>query len=352
MKNIRKDPFIYILTALGLFVVIVVGAYTRIKDAGLGCPDWPGCYGYVLPPEQAQVSPELFSLTGFDRQKAWIEMWHRYIAGFMGFVVISLAFVHLSARKNIGLSIALILCVFMQANLGRLTVTMKLQPLIVSLHLLGGLSLLFLTLILGYRSCFTLKSQKLEKTKSRSFAWKKWFILLMIFYAIQVVLGAWVSTNYAGLACQHFPGCHQDHFFPWQISERFFQLSSLYYSDQPLSFFSWSDKMSIHMIHRLNALLLGVSWLISLYFSWSDLSLRAKNSGITLGVLYFLQVFLALWLVKLRLPVYLATMHNALAALMGISLIDYYYHALKISNISQVDFASSSSLKSVKLSEC
>lgn len=75
--NIRTNPITYLFIALGLLTVIVVGAYTRIKDAGLGCPDWPGCYGYVLPPEKAQVSSSLFSLQGFDREKAWIEMWHR-----------------------------------------------------------------------------------------------------------------------------------------------------------------------------------------------------------------------------------------------------------------------------------
>ena len=99
---------IYNLTTIGLLLVIVVGAYTRIKDAGLGCPDWPGCYGFVIPPYEQQVDTFKYDTAGFDVSKAWIEMWHRYIAASLGVVVISLACYEIYRKRHIKISLILI----------------------------------------------------------------------------------------------------------------------------------------------------------------------------------------------------------------------------------------------------
>ena len=306
---------IYQLTTLGLLLVIVVGAYTRIKDAGLGCPDWPGCYGFVIPPLEQQVDGIKFDTTDFDSAKAWIEMWHRYIAAILGLVVIVLASMEIIKKRNIKLSLSLIAVVLMQANLGRLTVTMKLQPIIVSSHLLGGLSLLFLLQVLKNRVC-----EKYHKHYP-----PKFFHLVTASYFLQVILGAWVSTNYAGLACFDFPYCSAERLFPSALTTNTFNFTGLWLSLEPLSFFSNSDKQFIHMIHRLNALVLGASILMMGYKSWFSLTNRQKVSFIHLTGIYTFQLAVGILLIYLRLPVYLATAHNFLAAIMGLVLIRLYY---------------------------
>lgn len=308
---------IYSVTMMGLLVVIVVGAYTRIKDAGLGCPDWPGCYGYVIPPEQSQVNTHQFDTRSFDQGKAWIEMWHRYIAGTLGLVVIGLAFNQIIRKKNLLISGSLIALVLMQANLGRLTVTMKLQPIIVSLHLIGGLSLLFLTQLLSNRQ---------ESVKGPYSISKIWiFKVIVATYLVQILLGAWVSTNYAGLVCQGFPGCHSQSFLPKTVSLQVFNFTDLWASSQPLSFFTAGEKEFIHMLHRLNALFLGVSIGFLGFYHWSGFTVRQRVSYLSLLFVYSLQLFVGIALVYLRLPVSLATAHNLLAALMGTVLISFYF---------------------------
>lgn len=306
---------IYQLTTLGLLLVIVVGAYTRIKDAGLGCPDWPGCYGFVAPPLEQQVDLFRFDTKDFDSSKAWIEMWHRYIAATLGLVVISLASFEIYKKRNFHLSLSLIALVLMQANLGRLTVTMKLQPIIVSLHLLGGLSLVFLLQVLKNRVCDTNRLHSVPKC----------FHLVTGCYLLQILLGAWVSTNYAGLACLDFPYCSTQQFFPRALTSNFLNLMGLWSSAEPLSFFSNSDKQLIHMVHRLNAFILGGVIFLMGYKSWAVLTLRQKSTFVHLTGVYIFQLTIGILLIYLRLPVYLATAHNFLAALMGLTLIRLYY---------------------------
>ena len=201
-------------TKLSLFatilaiVVVVLGAYTRLTDAGLGCPDWPGCYGQLTPPTDQSI----------DSQKAWTEMIHRYFAGTLGLVILVLAIVAIFKRKqpNVGarravplqLPLVLLGLVIFQALLGMWTVTMLLNPLVVMAHLLGGMATLGLLWWLALRS--QSNSLKFAIRNSQSAInpnLKTWATLGLIILGIQIALGGWTSANYAALACPDFPQC-------------------------------------------------------------------------------------------------------------------------------------------------
>lgn len=330
MRNTQKNLWIYSLAVLAVLFVIGVGAYTRIADAGLGCPDWPGCYGSFIPPEKAQAAARSYSIQSFDKAKAWIEMFHRYLAGGLGLVLIGLSYQQIHKRQNQFLAGTIIAFVLIQANLGRLTVTMKLQPWIVTFHLLGGFLLLFLTMTLSCRQSYALK---LRLTSPPVFRIP--LFILTLLYLIQVFLGAWVSSNYAGLACQHFPGCSTEGFLTLNLSPSFYNAFSLWSVAEPLSYYSWSDKQMIHMIHRLNGLIFGTYLFYFGRRTWSHSNRRIRLSYCFLVFLFLAQISIAIALVVLRLPVALATLHNLIAALMGMAIIDLFFATRQSSYVAQ-----------------
>lgn len=194
--------------ALGLaLVVVVLGGWTRLNDAGLGCPDWPGCYGtWVLPDDHGELAaahPD----ADIDLSKGWIEMIHRYAAGTLGLLVAVLALLAFRARRQrdypVGLSYVLLLLVIVQALFGMWTVTLKLLPVVVTLHLLGGLATLSLLLRLRQRLQALSRHQvaRIPCTATR---------LILAALLLQLALGGWTSTNYAGWACSDWLFCHRD----------------------------------------------------------------------------------------------------------------------------------------------
>ncbi|OZB03214.1 MAG: cytochrome B, partial [Idiomarina sp. 34-48-12] len=196
------------ISVLLAFVVIVLGAYTRLTDAGLGCPDWPGCYGELTVPKDAEKAVELFPHAPLESQKAWNEMIHRYAAGTLGLVILAITIAAFVRRRHdpsqpVGLPVLLLALVTFQAALGMWTVTMNLQPLIVMGHLLGGfttISLLYLLLLRLERVHMPLGDSKMRSM--RGFAL---FALLVVFG--QIALGGWVAANYAAMACTELPFC-------------------------------------------------------------------------------------------------------------------------------------------------
>jgi cytochrome c oxidase assembly protein subunit 15 len=187
--------------------VVVLGAWVRLSDAGLGCPDWPGCYGHVDVPAGAgerAAAQAAYPERPLEPAKAWKEMVHRYAAGALGLLVAALAAVAVARRRRgvaPGLPVALLALVIFQALLGMWTVTLLLKPIIVLAHLLGGLALLagltWLTL------CHAPRVPNLVHPP-----WLRgWVLVCAGVLVLQIMLGGWTSTNYAALACPDFPTC-------------------------------------------------------------------------------------------------------------------------------------------------
>lgn len=306
------------LTFFAMFLawcVVVLGAYVRLTDAGLGCPDWPGCYGSMTVPESQEAINEAqlsFPDKPVDIGRAWREMAHRYLAGTLGLVVLVMFMLSIKLRKNVksslGLVTTLLVLVGLQAALGMLTVTMLLKPVIVTTHLLGGMSTLaLLTWIMhrhwGYASN-TIISYPKSPTRLR-------VGLLLLF--VQILLGGWTSTNYAALACTDFPMCHGLWVPDMDFSQGFNIFRALGETNDgaPIGLAALN---AIQWMHRVGALVVLV------YMTWVGHFLmqywQLKRFGIVLMLLLLLQIGLGISNLVLHLPIVLAVSHNAVAALM------------------------------------
>lgn len=294
-----------LVTFVLAFLVILMGAYTRLTDAGLSCPDWPHCYGYITAPHTAAQlidAAEKYPLTPVNVKKAWTEMTHRYFAGAEGILIFILSISILLNRKAKDfktklISITLIILLAVQVMLGMLTVTEKLRPIIVLSHLIVGLSLLSLL----WWTCLDLHLRHdLLFGKSGSHpTLGLWLALLIVL--VQISLGGWVSTHYAGLACTDLPYCNGQ------------LLPSLHWDKLN------EDLITIHMIHRIGALLtlsyLGALALILLrnpFFKFIALLIL-----ILLGLQFTLGVLNIIWL----RPVWIALLHHATAILLLLTII-------------------------------
>jgi cytochrome c oxidase assembly protein subunit 15 len=278
----RQSPLpkrLRVLTLVTLFLtfdLVLFGAFTRLTDSGLGCPDWPGCYGNASPLgalaeiKQAQSAMPSGPVT---LPKAWIEMIHRYLATGVGVLILTLAVVtwlaHRQARSaspGASKSLALnpwwpaftLFWVCLQGAFGALTVTMKLFPLIVTLHLLGGLVLLALLRAQSQR--FALSAGDLQVTRVPA---RTWWLLLATFGLLwlQLALGGWVSTNYAVLACTQFPAC-QDSLWPAMDWRQGFTLWRALGAGRGSDFISFEALTAIHYAHRLAAYLVLAALLL------------------------------------------------------------------------------------------
>jgi len=313
-------------TILLALCVIVFGAYVRLTDAGLGCPDWPGCYGFVTVPQTAEdyLSVEQnFPGEIVDEGKAWREMIHRYIASLLGFLIL-LMFLKdfFSYRNNAGslkdlkLSAALLALVIFQGMLGMWTVTLKVHPLVVTGHLIGGLTTLSL-LFFYYRN--------LESSDEKFISAPKAMIAGLSILALQIILGGWTSTNYAALGCPDLPLCYgevwpsnmdfEEGFLKWQ------EVGVNYEGGQ----LSPSARTAIHFVHRLGAILVlfALGWLGLKYLKHRSDRIRMA-SGIMLIAL-LAQLAIGTLMVWFGIPLFLATAHNAFAALLLLSFINLLY---------------------------
>ena len=297
--------------------VVSLGAYVRLTDAGLGCPDWPGCYGTLTVPQseaailQAQTT---YPDSAVEVGKAWREMAHRYLAGTLGLLVLAIFVLGWKARNEIKsspyTSSFLLLLIGFQAMLGMWTVTMLLKPAIVSGHLLGGMSTLAVLSWLahrhwGYYSDSIVTCQRLRLAIR--------FALVLLF--MQIFLGGWTSTNYAALACTDFPTCHGAWVPDMDFSDAFHMVRELGLSKDG-STLSLASLTAIQWTHRVGALVsfiyLGALGLTTLKYwqlqRWSFLLLVALITQIALGISNLV----------LHLPLVLAVAHNFTAALLVI----------------------------------
>jgi cytochrome c oxidase assembly protein subunit 15 len=247
------------LTLLTLFLtfdLVLFGAFTRLTDSGLGCPDWPGCYGNASPVgAQAEITAaqEAMPTGPVTHGKAWVEMIHRYLATSVGVLILVLAVASWRQHKTEGAHISpwwptlTLLWVCIQGAFGALTVTMKLFPAIVTLHLLGGLMLLVLLCVQAVRC---VPAVAMPATASMRRMLGGIFALLVL----QVALGGWVSTNYAVLACTEFPKC-QGSWWPAMNFAQAFELWRELGLTRTGLHIDFAALTAIHYVHRLMAYL-------------------------------------------------------------------------------------------------
>lgn len=298
------------------FTVVLLGAYTRLVDAGLGCPDWPGCYGFLTVPEEQHeidIATKAFPHAPVEAHKAWPEMIHRYFAGSLGLLVAALAVIgFVNRRKNeqpLLLSYALLGIIIFQAALGMWTVTMGLLPIIVMGHLLGGFITLTLLLILF-----------LNIKHNSPVAWgssvRTLALLGVIVVFLQIMLGGWTSANYAALICTDFPTC-QGHLIPPLDFSGALTVRTDGVSNYLGGHLDNDARVTIHWLHRLGALI------TTLYLSFLIIKLFISGwtkSALWISLVLIAQVSLGISNVIFSLPLVVAVAHNGVAMLLLMSL--------------------------------
>jgi cytochrome c oxidase assembly protein subunit 15 len=297
------------------FCLIVLGAYVRLSDAGLGCPDWPGCFGTLTVPESQlaiEKAQHTFPDQAIENGKAWKEMVHRYVAGLLGLLILSIGYLAYRNKKSLKVSIllpySLLGIVFFQAMLGMLTVTLLLKPIIVSTHLIGGMATLAILTYLSYEH-FN-ENSKLVLKKNIIFYMAR-FGLILIF--MQIFLGGWTSTNYAGLACTDFPTCHGQWVPDMDFKNAFNIFRNLGQTSEgaPISL---NALQAIQWIHRIGAIT------VVIYFSYLSYVLmkykQLRFEAILLLTILAAQFIIGIANLTLHLPMVLAVSHNLTAALL------------------------------------
>jgi cytochrome c oxidase assembly protein subunit 15 len=303
-----------LVTAVIAFVVIVLGAWVRLSHAGLGCPDWPGCYGQLTwPAESHEIlrAEQAFPDRPVEGHKAWKEMVHRYLAGILVLLVVAINV--LAWRKGNraaglrGLAALLLVLILFQAALGMWTVTLKLKPIVVMAHLLGGLTTFGLLLWLTWRSGGRKQGLR-EFTAARGLILAGLAVLLL-----QVALGGWTSANYAALACPDFPACQGQAWPETDFGEAFVLWREIGV-DYEGGLLDLPARTAIHLAHRIGALVvLAVLGLLAVRLLRRP---ATRAEGATLAALLAAQILLGIQNVVLSLPLPNAVAHNGMGALL------------------------------------
>lgn len=302
-----------IAAALAL-VVVMLGAFTRLKEAGLGCPDWPGCYGQLTWPStkaaiaQAQA---LYPDVAVSSEQAWPEMVHRYFAGTLGLMIFGLSGALLYYRKSLSISpwvpLGLISAVILQAVLGLWTVTWLLLPLVVMGHLLGGMTIFSL---LVFSTLYWFGREKLQTHVTalpRCYFWSAIAGVAIVF--CQIALGGWTGANYAALACIDFPTCHGA-WIPQLDSKTAFDLSSPIGVNYQGGALNSIARITIQFFHRLGALITSAYLIGFIVMLWQSKQQLLRRLAMVLGSILLVQVSLGILNVLWSLPIIVAVAHN------------------------------------------
>jgi len=292
--------------ALLAAAVVVLGAWVRLTDAGLGCPDWPGCYGHVYPQADHNFS------------KALHEMIHRYFASTLGIIIAGLLVWAVWNRKDRGQPLIVVVLLFtlvcLQGALGAFTVTLLLKPVIVTAHLLGGLT------TLGILWWLSLTPEQRDLT-AREMGLRKFALGALAALLLQLFLGGWTSSNYAAVACPDLPTCQQS-WWPHMDFRDAFVLWRGLDIDYTGGVLANPARIAIQVTHRLGALVLGLG--LSLVGALCVARSRNRRlrmiGGLIVGAV-LLQIGIGMAMVHFAMPLPLATLHNAGAALLVICIV-------------------------------
>ncbi|KPV98058.1 Heme A synthase [Pseudoalteromonas sp. P1-9] len=309
------------------FIVVGLGAYTRLSDSGLGCPDWPGCYGFLTVPNEVHELEKVethFPTHEVDQGKAWKEMIHRYFAGTLGIIILLIAIMAFKQRQHrlapVKLPLLILGLVVFQAALGMLTVTMNLQPLIVMGHLLGGFTIMSLLFLLYIR----LTTERIPGGDSGAKPHYGLAIIALCFVVSQIALGGWLAANYAASHCADFPLCGASTFERFSFTS-IFQLPNDHASYE-FGVLSAEARMSIHFFHRIWAM---VTTFVVLWVGFKILkdcySTVIKRAVYHIWVVLFCQIGLGVSLILMHIPLNIALIHNMTAVLLLLSCVRLAY---------------------------
>ncbi len=298
------------------FGVIVLGAYVRLSHAGLGCPDWPGCYGHLTvgdAVENAHAANQAYPERPLEAGKAIKEMVHRYLAATLGLVILVIAWMayrnRREAQQPVRLPAFLVGLVIFQGLLGMWTVTLLLKPLIVSAHLLGGLTTMALLWWMALQTSRTSRPHAERPLRT-------WAVIGLVVLGLQIMLGGWVSSNYAAVACPDFPTCQASYWPQMDFRDAFVLWRGLGI-DYEGGVLEHPARVAIHFTHRLGAI---VAALILGFVAWKAMrtgqSRGVRVAGGALAVALIAQLLLGPIMVLKTFPLPLATAHNAVAALL------------------------------------
>ena len=325
-RSRRHMLFVLSFCAVALaLVVVILGAFTRLSDAGLGCPDWPGCYGHLTWPKTAEdvaVAEARFPETPVEHDKTWPEMVHRYFAGALGLVIFAITLLVWRGRQEeklpVRLSWFLAGLVVLQGAFGMWTVTLKLWPQVVTAHLLGG----FAT-----ASCLWLLTLRLSSWRFASIAThgvRTLALIGMIAVIIQIALGGWTSANYAAIACADLPTCHG----VWWPPADFLQGFNIFQHVGPNYLGGLLDnhaRTAIHFTHRLGAVVVTLVLLFLALRLWRLQDDWSRRMTLVLVAALVTQICLGLSNVYWALPLPVAVAHNAFGLVLLLVLVTLNY---------------------------
>jgi cytochrome c oxidase assembly protein subunit 15 len=309
------------LARLGVLLALIVvpmGAWVRLTDAGLGCPDWPGCYGRLIVSSEIAADPAAADLTAerpLEAGKAWREMIHRYFASTLGFICLLLAVIAVARRKvaaqPVAVPLALLLLVIMQGLLGMWTVTLQLLPLIVVLHLLGGMSVLACLFWLAHSGGQPVRAERGIRVLG---------LAALSALALQIFLGGWTSANYAVLACPDFPTC-QTQWWP-EIADfgSAFDLIHEIGPDYEGGVLDHPARVAIHFTHRLGALVTTILLALLAWRLW--IRPDGRPAGAAVAIALAMQVGIGISIVVFGVPLPVAVAHNGFAAILLLTVVN------------------------------
>ena len=327
IQNIRRVALISVLLAV---IVVMMGAYTRLTDAGLGCPDWPGCYGFITVPqseEHVAAAEQAFPERPVEPAKAWNEMIHRYLAstlGLMIMIIFVMSILNKDHHRPFKLPLFLLLLVMFQGALGAWTVTMNLMPIVVMAHLLGG----FTTLSLLYLLVLRLTPFRVPGGDSHVKGLSKLATIGLVILVVQIALGGWTAANYAATACTQLPICEADWVSNMNISDAFSIKTG--FSNYEFGVLDYPAAMTIHVFHRIGAII------TALYLIWFAVKLHKtalssffKKLARLLITILVIQFALGVSNVYFQLPIAVAVLHNIVAVGLVLVLITIMYSIIR-----------------------